>query len=212
MATTSPEEETEQSVTELLEQLGRELAALAYYEGRLAAARHAPELRRAARDGAAGLGAAAAFLTALVLANATALLALSTVMDSWLAALVLTVGWAAVGTALALALWTRIKRIERGEARTIEEAREQAELAVRATMEQLAPTITKEIALAAVPMAGGIAEMGGDLIEGADEIVDAITDDLPGGGVVNQVWDVVLAPGRFGIRVATTVLKRDNSA
>jgi hypothetical protein len=68
--------------------------------------------------------------------------------------------------------------------------------------------ITKEIALAAVPTAGGIVDLGDDLIEGADDIVDAITDELPGGGVVNQVWDVVLAPGRFGIRVATTVLKR----
>ena len=41
------------------------------------------------------------------------------------------------------------------------------------------------------------------------EFVEEIVEDLPGGGVVNQVWDVVLAPGRFGIRVATTVLKRD---
>jgi hypothetical protein len=70
--------------------------------------------------------------------------------------------------------------------------------------------ITKEIALAAVPTAGGLAEFGEDLIEGADDIVDAVTDELPGGGVVNQVWDVVLAPGRFGIRVATTVLKRND--
>jgi hypothetical protein len=26
--------------------------------------------------------------------------------------------------------------------------------------------------------------------------------------VVNQIWDVVLMPGRLGVRVATTVLKR----
>jgi hypothetical protein len=30
-------------------------------------------------------------------------------------------------------------------------------------------------------------------------------------GVVNQIWDVALMPGRLGIRVATTVLKRDQS-
>ena len=53
-----------------------------------------------------------------------------------------------------------------------------------------------------------ITDIGEDLIEGADEIVEAITEELPGGGVVNQVWDVVLAAGRFGIRVATTVLNR----
>jgi hypothetical protein len=26
--------------------------------------------------------------------------------------------------------------------------------------------------------------------------------------VVNQIWDVALTPGRFGLRLATTVLKR----
>jgi hypothetical protein len=211
VATTPPEEETEQSATDLLEQLGREVAALAYYESRLSASRHAPEVRRAARDGAVALGAVAAFLTAFVLANVAVLLALSTVMAGWLAALVLTVAWTAVGAVLALALRARIRRIERRESRTLEEAREEAEQAVRATLEQLGPVMTKEIALAAVPMAGGLADMGEGLIEGADEIVDSITDELPGGGVVNQVWDVVLAPGRFGIRVATTVLKRNDS-
>jgi hypothetical protein len=59
-----------------------------------------------------------------------------------------------------------------------------------------------------VPTADGVFDLGEDLIEGADEIVDAMTEELPGGGVVNQVWDVFLAPGRFGIRVATTVLRR----
>jgi len=39
-------------------------------------------------------------------------------------------------------------------------------------------------------------------------MVEAMAEDLPGGGVVNQMWDVVLTPGRFGLRVATTVLKR----
>jgi hypothetical protein len=28
---------------------------------------------------------------------------------------------------------------------------------------------------------------------------------------VNQVWDVVLMPGRFGVKIATTVLKRNDS-
>jgi hypothetical protein len=29
---------------------------------------------------------------------------------------------------------------------------------------------------------------------------------------VNQIWDVALMPGRFGLRVATTVLRRDAPA
>jgi hypothetical protein len=50
--------------------------------------------------------------------------------------------------------------------------------------------------------------MGGDLLEASDDMVEAIAEDLPGGGVVNQMWDVALMPGRMGVRVATTVLKR----
>jgi Putative Actinobacterial Holin-X, holin superfamily III len=209
-AIAAPEEEgeAEDSVTELLEQLGRELAVLVFYESRLAAARHKPELRRAGRDVVTALAALAAFLTAFVLATTAALLALSNVMAGWLAALVLASAWTVVGVVLALALWARAKRAGRREGETVEGASERAEQAVRATLERLGPAITKEIALAAVPTADGVFDLGEDLIEGADEIVDAMTEELPGGGVVNQVWDVFLAPGRFGIRVATTVLRR----
>jgi hypothetical protein len=205
----SPDEgEEEQPVTELLEQFGRQAAVLAFYEGRLTAARHEPELRTAARGAVATLGMVAAFITALVLANTAALLGLATVMDGWLAALVLAVAWTAVGTVLALALWLRVRRFAEREPISLEEARDRAEQDVRRTLEELSKAITKEIALAAVPTAGGIVEAGEDLIGGADEIVDSITDELPAGGVVNQAWDVFLAPGRFGVRVATTVLRR----
>jgi hypothetical protein len=94
----------------------------------------------------------------------------------------------------------------------LEQARADAEQAVRDTLERLAPAITVEIATAAVPIAGDMAgdavEAGQDILESSDEIVEAIADDLPGGGVVNQMWDVVLMPGRLGLKVATTVLKR----
>ena len=67
-----------------------------------------------------------------------------------------------------------------------------------------------------VPLAGGMAdgviEAGGDILEGTEEFVESITEDIPGGGVVNQVWDVVLMPGRLGVRVATTVLKRGEAS
>jgi len=95
----------------------------------------------------------------------------------------------------------------------LEQARADAEQAVLDTLEQLAPAITVEIATAAVANAGDMAEgmldVGGDLLETSDEIVEAIAEDLPGGGVVNQMWDVVLMPGRYGLKVVTTVLKRD---
>lgn len=209
----SPEDrEDEESVTELLEQLGRQLSSLVYYEARLEASRKKPELRRAARSAAVGLGATLAFLTAFALANASAVLALSTVLSSWLAALLLAAAWAAVGALLALALRARARRASRRRVKPLQESRDEAEQAVRATLDRLAPAITNEVGLVAVPiasgLAGGVINSGDDLIEGADEFVESITEELPGGGVVNQVWDVVLMPGRFGVRLATTVLKR----
>lgn len=201
-------EEAEESVTELLEQLGRRVAALVYYESRLVAARNKQELRQAGLGVSAGLGVVAAFATAFVLANTAVVLALANAVDAWLAALLLAVAWAALATVLGLALWARVKRASQREGETVEEARERAEDDVRATLEQLGPVITKEIALAAVPSAGGIAEFGEDFVESVDDIVDDLAEEIPGGNVVNQVWDVVMAPGRFGIRVATTVLKR----
>ncbi len=206
------EDESEQSITALLEQLGRELSALAFYETRLTASRHKTQVRRAARDVAVALVVALAFLTAFALANAAAVRGLSEVLPDWLAPLVLAAAWVAVGVVLALYLRARAKRLG-GSGKSAEEARAEAEQAVRKTLERLAPALSKEIALAAVPMASGMAsgvvDASEELIEDADEIVDAITENMPGGGVVNQVWDFVLMPGRLGVRVATTVLKRD---
>ena len=156
---------------------------------------------------------ALAFLTAFALANAAAVRGLSEVLPDWLAPLVLAAAWVAVGVVLALYLRARAKRLGAVTGKSAEEARAEAEQAVRQTLERLAPALSREIALAAVPMASGMAsgvvDAGEELIEDADEIVDAITENMPGGGVVNQVWDFVLMPGRLGVRVATTVLKRD---
>ena len=206
------EDEVGESVTELLEQLGREVSALVLCETRLAASRHRPELRRASRDVAAAVVAVLAFLAAFVLANAAALDALSTALSDWAAALVLGAVWAAIGAALALFLRARARRVTGWNAEDAELARAEAEQAVRTTLERLSPLVTREIALATVPMAGdvasGVVDAGGELIENADDIVEAMTQGVPGSRVVNQMWDVVLMPGRLGIRVATTVLKR----
>ena len=215
--------ETE-SVTELIVQLGREVSVLVFCEAQLAASRNMPEARRAVRDIAATLVAAAAFLTAFVFANVAAMLGLTSVLSSWLAAVVLTAAWIAVGSALAVALMVRAGRVTgwkwwrvfsggaEASLNELERARAEAERAVRETLEQLAPAMTFQIAAAAVPMAtdavGGVVDVGGDLIEASDDVVEGIAEDLPGGGVVNQMWDVVLMPGRLGVKVATTVLKR----
>ena len=216
------------SITELLVRLGRDVSVLVFCEAQLAAARNLPEVRRAARDIAGALVAGLAFLTAFVFANVAALYGLSTVVSSWLAALILCLVWLAVGSALAIALavragnvtgwkWWRVFRAGPEQSlEDLERARVDAERAVRETLTQLAPAITVEIASASVAVAGDMAddlvETGEDLLESSEEIVEAIAEDIPGGGVVRQAWSVVLMPGRFGIRVATTVLRRGDSA
>jgi hypothetical protein len=208
------EEDAEQSLTELLEQLGRELGALLYYESRLAALRHRPEIRREARN-LGGLGLVVlALLAAFALANVAAVRALSGPLPDWLAPLLLAAAWVVVAVLVALLLRRRLAR-HAADAQELEAARAEAGQAVRATLDQIAPVLSKEVALAAVPIAGDMADgavgVAAELIESADDVVDALTDDVPGGGVVNQMWDVVLMPGRLGIRVATTVLRRSDS-
>jgi hypothetical protein len=219
------EQDESPSLTELLVQLGRDLSVLALCEAQLQASRNMPEVRRAARDLAAALLVAVALVSAFVFANVAAFQGLSTVVSGWVAALVFCAVWLALGLSLLIALlvraghatgwrWWRVFRAGPAESlKDLEQARADAEQAVRDTLEQLAPAITIEIATAAVANAGdmaeGVLDVGDDLLETSDEIVEAIAEDLPGGGVVNQMWDVVLMPGRYGLKVVTTVLKRD---
>jgi hypothetical protein len=230
-ATSAEDEEAKDeeapSVTELLVLLGRELSVLVLCDAQLAASRNLPEVRRAARDITAALVAALAFLTAFVFANVAALHALTTDMSSWLAALVLCVAWLAVGSLLVLALMVRAGHVtgwrwwrlfSAGPEESLEDlerARADAEQAVRETLMRLAPAITIEIASASVSVAGDMAEdiagAGEDVLETSEQIVEALTEDLPGGSVVSQMWAVVLTPGRFGLKVARTALTRANT-
>jgi len=223
-----PSEETvepeDRSATELLVQLGHEVSVLAFCEAQLAASRNMPEVRRAVRDLAAALVAGIAFLAAFVFANVAGMLGLTSVLPAWLAALVLTLAWLGIGAAVSVALMVRAGHVTgwkwwrlftagpEGSLKDLAAARADAEEAVHATLERLAPAMTVEIAAAAVPVAAGavsdVVGVGGDLLEASDDMVEAIAEDLPAGGVVNQMWDVVLMPGRVGLRIATTVLKR----
>jgi hypothetical protein len=223
--TEEPEETP--SLTELIAELGHDVTVLAFLEGQLAVSRNLPEVRRAARDIAAAVVVAIAFLTAFAFANVAAVYGLSRVVSWWLAALILAAVWIAIGTGLLVALSVRAGRVtgwhwwrvfKEGPEETredLERARDEAEQAVYDTLGRLAPAVTVEIASAAVPLAGdmatGVVDAGGDLLEASDDIVEAMAEDLPGGSVVNQVWDVVLMPGRFGVKIATTVLKRNDS-
>ncbi|HUA07367.1 MAG TPA: hypothetical protein VMB27_25930 [Solirubrobacteraceae bacterium] len=213
------------SITELLVQLGRDVSVLAFLESQLAASRNLPEVRRTSRDIAGALLAALAFLTAFCFANVAAFGALRAAgVSEWLTALILCVAWLGLGAAVTLALmvraghvtgwkWWRVFREGPEESlEDLEEARANAEQAVRITLGELAPAVTIEIASASVSVAGDkvgdVVDAGSDILETSDQIVEAIAEDLPGGSVVNQVWDVVLAPGRFGVKAATTVFRR----
>ena len=60
---------------------------------------------------------------------------------------------------------------------------------------------------AMVPPADGMLETGEDVLEASEEVLEDMVENAPGGSVVGQVIDFALIPGRYGIRVATTVLK-----
>jgi hypothetical protein len=210
-------------VTELVEELGRELSVLALRETELETARHAAEVRRGAMSLAGVVVAAAASLAAFAFLNVAAFSGLATSLSPWLSALVLAGAWVVVAGVVSLPVLGRIRRWQFWRVfgarptealEELEQTRDEAGEAVRQTLTRLGPAITVEIASAALPLAGGVAggvvEAGDALIDVSDEIVEAIVEDLPAGSVVNQIWDVALMPGRFGLRVATTVLKRDS--
>ena len=219
------EPEDARSVTELLEQLGRELSELGKSEAQLEAARNMPEVRRSARDIAGALVVVVAALTAFAFLNVAAVEGLSRVLATWLAALILAAVWIAVGGVLLFSLMGRARRwlvwllLKEPSTRAVDELereRDAAAKAARSTLELLGPALLIRIALAAVPKAGdvanGVVEAGDGALDASDEVVAEFTEEIPGGGAVRQVWAVALMPGRLGIKVATTVLRRGRPA
>ncbi len=216
-------EDDEESVSELVEQLGRDTSTLIFREVVISATEHVPELRRAARDLVTGLVAVVALATAFALVNWAIVEALSPSLSGWRAPLVVAAFWAVLGIALALVVLTRLGHLtglkwwravgsDRDDLQgQLTASRDEAEEAVRATLDRLSGAVAREagaqIAGAMMPLAGGVAEAGEDLLDASDEILETIEEELPGGGVVRQGVDLVLMPGRFGIRIATTVLK-----
>jgi hypothetical protein len=219
------EPEDARSVRELLEQLGREVGDLGLSEAQLEAARNLPEVRRAARDIVGAMVVVVAALTAFAFLNVAAVDGLSRVLATWLAALVLAAVWIAIGGVLLFGfmgrarrwlLWIALKPPPREAVEELEQERDAAAKAARSTLERLGPALAIEIALAAVPkagdVAGGVVEAGDSILEASSETVEIVAEQVPAGGVANQVWSVALMPGRFGIRVATTVLRRGRPA
>ena len=222
------EEETASvQLSERAEQVARAAATLSLRGAELAAARRVPELRPVARD-AAGLAVLAlAVITAFAFGNWAAASALSTTMTEWAAALVLAAAWITIGVVAAAVLlrggplsrnWRRVvapASVDNLQER--QEAVEQAGLELRAAIDQFGEAVAQaaeqKIAAAILPLAGGMVEVGEEMVEATDEVIekvdeitDAIEENIPGGIVVNRVVDFVLVPGRFGIRIARSVL------
>jgi hypothetical protein len=222
------EEETARvPVSERAEQVARAGATLSLRGAELAAARRTPELCPLARD-VVGLAAfALAAITAFGFANWAAASALSTALTDWAAALALAAAWIAIGV-LAAGLLLRGGPLARNRRRllapasadnleerqaAVDEAGRELREAIDQFGEAIAGAAQDAIAAAVLPLAGGMVEVGEDMvdatdtvIEKADEITDAIEESVPGGIVINRVFDFVLVPGRFGIRIARSVL------
>jgi hypothetical protein len=209
----APTDDEQESVSELLDELGRDVRALLRAEAAAAAAEHSAEIRRGSRDVAAALAAGLALLTAFLLANWAAVRALEEVASGWRAPLLLAAGWLAVAVVLAALLAGSARRtLGHGDGTSPVQARADAQEQVRSTLKRLAAALAGEaetrIAGAVVPIPDGVVEVGEEILETAGETVEEIVDEIPGGGVAEQVIDLVLMPGRFGVRIVTSAFRR----
>lgn len=219
-------DEHEAPVSEWVEEVARASAVLGLRGAELEALRRRDEVAKAGRTGA-GLAALAVALAAVfVFANWAAERALGTVLSGWRAPLVLAGAWlvvALVAAVVVLRAEPRLRHLRpsapadpRAELAQRQAAFDEAQTALRESVEGLTGAIAKaagkEVADAIVP--DGIVDMGEGVMDAGDraiEMVDEVTDDIeariPGGMLVNRAFDVVLVPGRFGVRVARVVLR-----
>jgi MFS family permease len=136
MADVDTQHDGERSIAELVKDLSRQSSELAHKEVELAKAEMAIKARRLG-IGAGAFGAAGLIgLLAAGALTATFILALDTAMDSWLAALIVTVVYGAIAGVMALA---GKKRVEAGTPpvpeRAIESTKQDVEEAKRSAKE-----------------------------------------------------------------------------
>jgi len=222
------EDKPEQSVSDLLEKLGHDTGGLIVCEVQVKTVQRAPELQRAIHTLLLALIAGVAAIAAFVLLNWAAVEALSTSLSGWRAPAVLAGAWILVGLTVVVALvvrrgrgsgkpwWLTMRSDPAAALKDREEARGQAEEAIRETLKDLAVAVTREtearIAAAILPLAGGVAEVGEDLLEASEDIVEAIEEEMPGGSVIAQAIDVALIPARFGMRIVSRAAGRGSGS
>ena len=209
------EGDDQQSLMELVERFGRDSSVLVLREAELAGARHETDVRRAGRDATAAAIAAVALGTAFLLANWAAVRGLSGSLSGWRAPLLLAAVWLVVAIAVAALPLSRFRHllsrpspsIEQREQARDDAAQRGARVAGAARLGGLADEAQARMVSAMVPSADGMLEAGEDVLQASEELLDDMVESAPGGSVVGQVIDFALIPGRYGVRVATTVLK-----
>ena len=89
-----------------------------------------------------------------------------------------------------------------------EEARDDAEAALRESLKEFAAAVARDagvlVTTAIVPLGS---EAGEKVIDAVDDVTDAIEETVPGGSVINKMATLALKPGRY----ALGALKRDDS-
>jgi len=234
----SPQDEPKGPTRDQLEEFRRDLAECVRLETQFAAASRGPQVRRAAGDALGVLAIALSILTALVLVNVAILLTLAIALPGWAAALILAAAWIVVAL-LTMAVVARhgapfgglIRRARPGSADELRAARDQAWQTLQHDLERLAPPLTERVIDVAAPIAARVAtrmatDTAGDLVEDAvdeaedvgrelvqesEEAVEKLAEEVPGASIANTVWDLALLPGRTGVRIVSTVLKRPPS-
>jgi Putative Actinobacterial Holin-X, holin superfamily III len=221
-----PDESAEPSVSERVEEVARAAATLAASGAELAAVEHRDEARRAVRAGAGAVVVGIALAAVFVFGNWAAERALEPSLNGWRAPLVLAGAWlvvAAIAAVVVARLEPRLRSLGRGEPEdpaaalaarqaAFDEAQHGLQEALEGLTTAIAAAAGREVASAMLPVEG-IADFGEDVADASeqameivDEVTDVIEERVPGGVIVNRAFDIVLIPGRYGVRAARVVL------
>jgi len=218
-----------------LEKFRRHLAEFVRVEVQVEAAARAPELRRTATAALGGLACALALGATLVFINVAVLLALATLVPGWAAALILAGAWlvvagiaAAIAATQAAPLLARVRGDESGSPERLQAARDRAWQDLQADIAALTPPLAERAIAIIAPIAARVAarmaiemasdladdvtdeveDVGHEMVEESEEMIEDLAEAVPGASIANAVRDLALLPGRTGVRMVTTVLKR----
>jgi hypothetical protein len=207
-------------------------------EAQLAAASRAPQLRRGGVRALGALAIGLGLITAFVLINLAILLAVALALPAWTAALVLAAAWIVVALVTAVVVTRHgmplsgvMGRRPSESADELRAARNLAWHTLQHDLERMAPSVTDRAIDLATPIAAELAtrvaiaaaddvvedvvddaeDIGRELVEESEEVVEVLAKEVPGANIANTVWDLALRPGRTGVRMVTTVLKRPPS-